>query len=457
MAKNLFIITHGCQMNVHDSMRMADVLALWGWQTTTDPEAADMVLINTCHIREKAEEKLFSALGRWAAVKKARRRRGEKLLLAVAGCVAQAEGDAIVSRQPAVDIVVGTGAYHKIAEMAAAAAAKRAVLDLDFPAVPKFDMLPQPRTSDLSAYLSVQEGCDKFCAFCVVPYTRGSEYSRPLAQVLEEARCLLRQGVREITLLGQNVNAYHGDCGKDNCSLGALIFKLAELEGLKRIRYTTSHPRDMHDELYRAHAEVPQLMPFLHLPPQSGSDRILKAMNRRHTADEYRRIVNKLFACRADMALSGDFIVAFPGESEADFGETLRLAEELPFAHSYSFIYSPRPGTPAASLPMAVDAETAKRRLAELQAVLSEKRRRFNRSFVGSPLSVLIEAAGERGSFGKTPYMQRVRLDERLERGVEVETMITACGGAHLSGELAGGKNERRYSGGDFGDGANIV
>lgn len=424
MAKNLFIITHGCQMNVYDSRRMADVLSPWGWRLTENKDEAEMVLINTCHIREKAEEKLFSDLGRWAEVKRAKAERGEKMILAVAGCVAQAQGDEIIRRQSAVDLVVGTGSYHKIAQMAAAAATKRAIVELDFPPIPKFDHLPRPQTEDVSAYLSVQEGCDKFCTFCVVPYTRGGEYSRPLAQVLDEARSMLANGVRELTLLGQNVNAYHGEGEKGGCSLGGLIFRLAELDGLKRIRYTTSHPKDMHEELYRAHAEVPQLMPFLHLPPQSGSDKILKAMNRRHTADDYRRVIDNLFTAREDMALGGDFIVAFPNESDADFAATLRLAEELPFAHSYSFIYSPRPGTPAALMPQ-VETEVGKRRLGELQTLMGEKRRRFNRNFIGKSLSVLVEAADGETSFGKSPYMQRVRLNHRHKKGDEVAAAIT--------------------------------
>ena len=432
-------------MNFYDSARIKDVLAPFGWKLTEDTQKADMVLINTCHIREKAEEKLFSELGRWAMVKRHR----PQLILAVAGCVAQAQGDEIIRRQPMVDLVVGTGSYHRIAQMVAAAeqamptaptqaptqtqttqnepshqhnsgqgsnkpkwgnqlkSSNKLNIDLEFPAIPKFDSLPQPQTSEVSAYLSIQEGCDKFCTFCVVPYTRGAEYSRPVAQVLTEAKSLLAQGVCEITLLGQNVNAYHGADGKKSCSLGQLIFKLAELDGIKRIRYTTSHPKDMHPELYQAHKEVPQLMPFIHLPPQSGSDKILRAMNRKHTSDAYRKIIGKLMETRQDLALGGDFIVAFPEESEQDFRQTLKLAEELPFAHSYSFIYSPRSGTPAAVMKGQIAPSVAKQRLHRLQEVLSEKRRKFNQSFVGKPVEVLVET--ENGE-GKTPYMQRVKL-----------------------------------------------
>ncbi len=416
-------------MNVYDSGRMADVLAPEGWRITQKPNEADMVLINTCHIREKAEEKLFSELGRWAAVKKSRREKDKKLLLAVAGCVAQAEGDAIIDRQSAVDIVVGPGSYHRLAELAKRAetkTAETATVALDFPPIPKFDHLPKPQSRGVSAYLSVQEGCDKFCSFCVVPYTRGAEYSRPLPQVLEEARHLVARGAKEITLLGQNVNAYHGEWGRGSCDLGTLIFKLAELDGLKRIRYTTSHPRDMHDQLYRAHGEVPQLMPFLHLPPQSGSDRILALMNRRHTVDDYRRIAHRLFEHRPDIALSGDFIVAFPGEEEDDFEKTMELAEELPFAHSYSFIYSPRPGTPAAAMEGAIPEPIAKERLARLQTLLARKRREFNLSFVNSCLPVLVEENHEtNGALGKTPYRQRVRLGHSPAAGNEVKVSLT--------------------------------
>jgi len=432
MQKKLFIRTYGCQMNFYDSGRIKDVLSPFGWKLTNQPNEANMVVINTCHIREKAEEKLFSELGRWAQQKQKR----PNLILAVTGCVAQAQGDEIIRRQPMVDLVVGTGSYHKIAKMVAVAQERLARqtfprtlpktlnVDLELPTISKFDYLPKPQVSDVSAYLSVQEGCDKFCTFCVVPYTRGAEYSRPVSKVLAEAKALISQGVKEITLLGQNVNAYHGlDENHKTCSLGRLIFRLAELDGIKRIRYTTSHPKDMHPELYEAHSKVPQLMPFVHLPPQSGSNKILKAMNRRHTAAAYRNIIDKLMETRADLSLSGDFIVGFPTETEQDFNQTLKLARELPFAHSYSFIYSARAGTPAAVMEEQISPPVAKRRLCQLQEILSEKRRKFNDDFVGKSVRVLVE--NDNGD-GKTPYMQRVKLNGSIAKNITKGSEVTA-------------------------------
>ncbi len=358
--KRVFIRTYGCQMNVYDSDRMADVLRPLGYTLSSSPEQADLVVLNTCHIRERASEKVYSELGRMRDIKTGRRAIGGDLTIAVAGCVAQAEGEEIVRRQPAVDIVVGPQAYHRLPQLLAEVERKAAlrhagkrlpgagVLDTDFPAESKFDHLPAPQGVRAgSAFLSIQEGCDKFCTFCVVPYTRGAEYSRPVAAVLAEARQLVEAGAIEITLLGQNVNAYHGEAADGaTWSLARLIRALAEIEGVARIRYTTSHPRDMDEELIVAHGEVPQLMPYLHLPVQSGSDRILEAMNRRHGRDLFRRVVDRLREVRPDLALSTDFIVGFPGESDADFDDTMRLVSEVGFASAFSFKYSRRPGTP---------------------------------------------------------------------------------------------------------------
>src|SRR5690242_14943584 len=349
MQKRLFIKTYGCQMNVYDSARMTDVMAPLGYMPAASAEGADLVILNTCHIREKAAEKVFSELGGIRRLKRARERQGGRMLVAVAGCVAQAEGEEIRRRAPFVDIVFGPQAYHRLPEMVTRALANAAggVLDTSFPAEPKFDYLPESLAAPgTSAFLTVQEGCDKFCSFCVVPYTRGAEYSRPAEDVVREARRLVERGARELTLLGQNVNAYHGIAG----GLGALARRLAEIPGLARIRYTTSHPRDVDDGLIAAHAEVPKLMPSLHLPVQSGSDRILAAMNRKHRADDYRRLIDRLRTARPDLALSSDFIVGFPGESEADFEATLGLVRDIGYAQAFSFKYSPRAGTPAAAL-----------------------------------------------------------------------------------------------------------
>ncbi len=413
MTKKLFIKTYGCQMNVYDSARMADVLAPLGYAPTAAPDDADMVILNTCHIREKATEKVFSELGRLKPLKARKEKRGGQFLLAVAGCVAQAEGEEILARAPHVDIVLGPQTYHRLPEMVARVAREgAAVLDTEFPAEPKFDFLPEPaHESAVSAFLSIQEGCDKFCTFCVVPYTRGAEFSRPADDVLAEARRLVSRGAREITLLGQNVNAYHG-AASDGASwgLGQLIRALAEIEGVARIRYTTSHPLDMDESLVAAHRDVPQLMPFLHLPVQSGSDRVLKAMNRRYRADDYRRAVDRLRAARADIALSSDFIVGFPGETEASFEETLTLVREIGFVQAFSFKYSRRPGTPAAVLPEQVPEEVKAARLERLQTLLSEQQRRFGAGMVDKTVPVLFEKPGrhEGQLAGRTPYLQPV-------------------------------------------------
>src|SRR5882762_8664746 len=364
--KRVFIRTYGCQMNVYDSDRMADVLRPLGYALADTPEQADLVVLNTCHIREHASEKVYSELGRLRATKLLRQSAGADLTIAVAGCVAQAEGAEIVRRQPAVDIVVGPQAYYRLPELLAQVTRKAAerrdgfvrrpgagVLDTEFPAESKFDHLPPPGIVRAgSAFLSIQEGCDKFCTFCVVPYTRGTEYSRPVAAVLQEARTLVAAGALEITLLGQNVNAYHGEASDGaTWTLGRLIRSVAEIPGVERIRYMTSHPRDMDDDLIAAHGDVPQLMPYLHLPVQSGSDRVLEAMNRGHDRDLYYRLIDRLRSVRPDLALSSDFIVGFPGESDADFDDTMRLVADVGFASAYTFMYSRRPGTPGAALP----------------------------------------------------------------------------------------------------------
>jgi len=441
LTKKLFIKTWGCQMNVYDSARMADVLAPLGYQPVDEPDGADMVILNPCHIREKAAEKVFSELGRLRQMKdrKAEAEDG-RMILAVAGCVAQAEGEEIVARAPFVDMVFGPQTYHTLPEMVAKASrAAGSVLNTDFPAESKFDFLPEEAGSQgVSAFLAVQEGCDKFCTFCVVPYTRGAEFSRPADQILAEAKRLVAGGTREINLLGQNVNAWHGD-GPDGTTwgLGRLIRQLAEIDGLERIRYTTSHPRDMADDLIRAHAEVPQLMPYLHLPVQAGSDRILAAMNRKHTADDYRRLVDRLRTAKPDLAMSGDFIVGFPGESDADFAATLKLVTEIGYAQAYSFKYSPRPGTPASVDGAQVPEEVKESRLAALHQLLNAQQVAFNHSFIGRSVPVLFDRVGRRDGqlLGRSPWMQSVHAEanERL-LGRIIEVRVDAA----LANSLAG-------------------
>ncbi|MCI3135547.1 tRNA (N6-isopentenyl adenosine(37)-C2)-methylthiotransferase MiaB [Phenylobacterium aquaticum] len=406
--KRLYIKTYGCQMNVYDSERMADVLAPLGYDVTDTPEGADLVVLNTCHIREKATEKVYSELGKIRELRDAKAEAGDGVMtIAVAGCVAQAEGAEIMRRQPAVDLVVGPQAYHQLPELIARAhRAKGERLAADFAAHDKFDALPAARNpGGVTAFLTVQEGCDKFCTFCVVPYTRGAEWSRPVDQILAEARGLADQGVREVTLLGQNVNAYSGEGG-----LAGLVRRLAEIPGLDRIRYTTSHPRDMDEALIAAHAELPELMPYLHLPVQSGSDKILKAMNRAHTADSYLKLIETIRAARPDIALSGDFIVGFPGERDADFEATLQLVREVGYASAFSFKYSRRPGTPAAAMPGQVAEAVKDERLARLNALLDEQQVAFNQSQVGRVLPVLFEKPGRHPGqlSGRSPYLQAV-------------------------------------------------
>jgi tRNA-2-methylthio-N6-dimethylallyladenosine synthase len=441
--KRVFIATYGCQMNVYDSARMAEVLTPLGYERASAAEDADLVILNTCHIREKASEKVFSELGRIRALKACRARRGAPMMIAVAGCVAQAEGEEIRRRAPFVDLVFGPQAYHRLPQMVAEAARSdgSGIVDTSFPEIPKFDRLPTERPGQgPAAFLTVQEGCDKFCTFCVVPYTRGAEYSRPAAQVLDEARGLVANGAREITLLGQNVNAYHG-LGPDGeeWGLGRLIRALAAIPGLDRIRYTTSHPRDVDAALVAAHREVPQLMPFLHLPVQSGSDRVLAAMNRRHTADDYRRTVERLRAARPDLALSTDLIVGFPGETEGDFAATLDLVRDTGFAQAFSFKYSPRPGTPAADAPQLSD-NLKSERLAVLQALLARQQIAFNEGCVGRALPVLLEKPGRRTGqlVGRSPYLQSVHLEAAGEEiGDIVPVLIAAAGQNSLSGVVA--------------------
>jgi tRNA-2-methylthio-N6-dimethylallyladenosine synthase len=436
--KRLFIKTYGCQMNVYDSERMADVLAPLGYGMTDDAASADLVVLNTCHIREKATEKVYSELGYIKAMKLERRAQGQDMVIAVAGCVAQAEGVEIMHRQPAVDLVVGPQAYHQLPELIARAhRAKGERLSADFAADEKFDALPVARNpSGVTAFLTVQEGCDKFCTFCVVPYTRGAEWSRPADTILAEARSLADQGVREVTLLGQNVNAYGGDGG-----LAGLVRRLAEIPGLDRIRYTTSHPADMDEALIRAHAELPQLMPYLHLPVQAGSDRILKAMNRAHTADSYLRLVERVRASRPDIAMSGDFIVGFPGEREADFEATLSLVREVGYATAFSFKYSRRPGTPAAAQPGQVAEPVKEERLARLNALLDEQQKAFNAAQVGKVLPVLFERAGRHPGqlSGRSPYLQAVHCDGPAELiGQIAPVRIGSAAKMSLAGTLVG-------------------
>jgi tRNA-2-methylthio-N6-dimethylallyladenosine synthase len=440
--KKLFVKTYGCRMNVYDSARMADLLAPLGYVPTQGPEDADMVILNTCHIREKAAEKVYSELGRLKKLKDRRAQSGGAMTIAVAGCVAQAEGAEILARQSAVDLVVGPQSYHRLPELIAKLARNGGpALETDFPAKAKFDFLPEQNCgAGPAAFLSVQEGCDKFCTFCVVPYTRGSEYSRPAASVLAEAEGLVAKGAREITLLGQNVNAYRG-AGPDGETwpLARLITALAQMEGLQRLRYTTSHPRDMSDDLITAHRDVAALMPHLHLPVQSGSDRVLRAMNRQHSASDYLRTVERIRWARPDIALSSDFIVGFPGETDADFEETLSLVRLVGFAQSFSFKYSARPGTPAAARKQVPD-DVKDARLQALQALLGAQQDEFNAACAGRVLSVLFEKPGrkEGQGVGRTPYLQPVHVDGAASLiGQTADVRIEAVHANSLKGTLA--------------------
>jgi tRNA-2-methylthio-N6-dimethylallyladenosine synthase len=435
--KRLYIKTYGCQMNVYDSERMADVLAPLGYGLTDEPAGADLVVLNTCHIREKATEKVYSELGQIRRLKRARAAEGGAMLVAVAGCVAQAEGAEIQRRAPSVDLVVGPQSYHRLPELIALAhRAAGEALATDFAPQEKFDALPTARAlSGVTAFLTVQEGCDKFCSFCVVPYTRGAEYSRPAGAIEAEARALAGRGVREVTLLGQNVNAY--DDGEGG-GLAALIRRLAKIPGLERIRYTTSHPRDMDDALIAAHGEIDVLAPYLHLPAQAGSDRILRAMNRGHTAEHYQRLTERIRAARPDIALSGDFIVGFPGERDADFEATLQLVREVGYAGAFSFKYSRRPGTPAAAMPGQVPDEVKAERLSRLQALLADQQAAFNGAQVGRTLPVLFEKTGRREGqiAGRSPYLQAVHCEGEVQLiGQIAPVRIVAAGRNSLAGE----------------------
>jgi tRNA-2-methylthio-N6-dimethylallyladenosine synthase len=439
LSKKLFIRTYGCQMNVYDSARMADVLAPLGYAPAQAPEDADLVIINTCHIREKASEKVYSELGRLREVKHER----PGTLIAVAGCTAQAEGAEIVRRMPFVDVVVGPQAYHRLPELVARATrAGGAALDTDFPVESKFDHLPQVATpAGPSAFLTIQEGCDKFCTFCVVPYTRGAEFSRPAADIEREARALVAGGAREITLLGQNVNAWHG-AGEDGAAigLGALARRLARIEGLARLRYTTSHPRDVDDELVAAHGEEPKLMPYLHLPVQSGADRVLEAMNRGHRAEDYLRIVERLRRARPDLALSSDFIVGFPGETEAEFEATLDLVRAVRFAGAFSFKFSARPGTPAAALDGQLPEAVKDDRLQRLQALLRAQAEAFNQGVLGMVVPVLVEKPGRHQGqvVGRSPWLQSVHLHAPgAAIGETIDVRLLRLGPNSIAGEAA--------------------
>jgi tRNA-2-methylthio-N6-dimethylallyladenosine synthase len=425
--KSFHVKSFGCQMNVYDGDRMAELLEAEGLSAAADADAADLVVLNTCHIREKAAEKVYSDIGRLV-----RRPGGRAPMIAVAGCVAQAEGAEIPRRAPGVDIVVGPQAYHNLPALVREAAAGRRALDTDMPALSKFGALPARRRQGPSAFLTVQEGCDKFCTYCVVPYTRGAEISRPFAAIVDEARALVDAGAREITLLGQNVNAW----AEDGRGLEDLIRALDAVPGLARIRYTTSHPNDMTEGLIRAHAEVEKLMPYLHLPVQAGSDRVLKAMNRSHTADSYLRILERVRAARPDIAISGDFIVGFPGETEAEFEETLAIVEAVEYAQAFSFKYSPRPGTPAAEMDGQVPLAVMDERLQRLQALLNAQQLAFNQARVGRRCQILIERPGRKPGqmIGKSPWLQSVHLETDAKSGDLVEVELLSAGPNSLAG-----------------------
>nr|WP_274630495.1 tRNA (N6-isopentenyl adenosine(37)-C2)-methylthiotransferase MiaB [Mesorhizobium shangrilense] len=431
-------------MNVYDSQRMGDALAADGYVPTDAIEEADLVLLNTCHIREKAAEKVYSELGRIRKLKSERAQAGLETVIGVAGCVAQAEGQEIIRRSPVVDLVIGPQTYHRLPDAVRRVRSGEKVVETDYAIEDKFEHLPQPRKAEVikrgvTAFLTVQEGCDKFCTFCVVPYTRGSEVSRPVAQIIAEAEKLADAGVREVTLLGQNVNAWHGE-GPDGkeWGLGRLLFRLAEVPGIARLRYTTSHPRDMDDALIEAHRDLPMLMPYLHLPVQSGSDRILKAMNRRHTAADYLKLIDRIRAVRADIAMSGDFIVGFPGETDADFEATLEIVRQVRYAQAFSFKYSQRPGTPGADMGGQVDEKVKDERLQRLQALLAEHQREFTVQMIGKEIELLIEKPGRQPGqkVGRSPWLQPVIVDETAgEIGDIIQVRIMKAGVNSLHAE----------------------
>jgi tRNA-2-methylthio-N6-dimethylallyladenosine synthase len=445
-SRKVFIKTYGCQMNVYDSGRMSDALASDGYVPTDEMADADLILLNTCHIREKAADKVYSALGRLRDMKKARAAEGRELMIGVTGCVAQAEGEEIIRRAPSVDVVLGPQTYHRLPEALRRARGGKSVVDTEYAVEDKFEHLPATETSRIrargvTAFLTVQEGCDKFCTFCVVPYTRGSEVSRPVQQIIDEAQRLADGGVREVTLLGQNVNAWRAE-GPDGreWSLGDLLYRLAEIPGLARLRYTTSHPRDMDDRLIEAHRDLRALMPYLHLPVQAGSDRILKAMNRRHTGAEYLRLIDRIRAVRPDIAMSGDFIVGFPGETDADFADTLRLVEQVNYAQAYSFKYSTRPGTPGADLLDQVPEEVKAERLERLQALLLKQQAEFAKSCVGKVIDLLLEKPGRMPGqvIGRSPWLQSVNVDAKTSQiGDIIQVRIIGTGPNSLFAEPA--------------------
>ena len=426
--KTFRVKSFGCQMNAYDGERMAELLGADGMLAAADGEDADLVVLNTCHIREKAAEKAYSDIGRL------RREDGSRPMIALAGCVAQAEGEEAMARSRMIDLVVGPQAYHRLPQLVAAAAGGKRPVDTDMPAISKFGALPARRKTGPSAFLTIQEGCDKFCTYCVVPYTRGGEISRPFAEIDAEARALVDGGAREITLLGQNVNAWAGECG----GLDGLIRALARIDGLERIRYTTSHPADMTDALIAAHGEVEKLMPYLHLPVQSGSDRILKAMNRSHTAESYLRTIEKARAARPDIAISGDFIVGFPGESDEDFTQSLAIVDAVGYASAYSFKYSARPGTPAAVMEGAVDSQLMNARLQQLQERIADHSLAFNRASVGRDTRILLDRQGRRPGqmIGKSPWLQSVHIDTDAPIGTMLDVTLTSAGPNSLGGAL---------------------
>jgi tRNA-2-methylthio-N6-dimethylallyladenosine synthase len=445
-ARKVHVKSFGCQMNVYDSHRMADTLAPAGYNETTSPEDADLVILNTCHIREKAAEKVYSEIGRIREMKEVAARDGRRMLIAVAGCVAQAEGREIIRRAGAVDLVVGSQNYHRLPEMVARAQRGEKVIDTDFPVEDKFEALAAPKRDaiakrGISAFVTVQEGCDKFCTFCVVPYTRGAEVSRPVEKIVAEVERLADGGVREVTLIGQNVNAYHGpEPDGAASSLGRLLRRLAEVRGILRLRYTTSHPRDMDDDLVAAHRELPKLMPSVHLPVQSGSDRILAAMNRKHTRKDYLDVIARLRASRTDLAFTSDFIVGFPGETESDFRNTLALVDEVGYAGAFSFIYSPRPGTPAAEMEEQLPADVKSERLQRLQSAITRNQRRFNAGFAGRTVDVLLEKPGKLPGqlVGRSPYLQAVQVMAPVDSiGSVHRVTIDEVGSNSLFGSLA--------------------
>ncbi len=453
--RKVHIKSFGCQMNVYDSHRMADTLAPEGFAETARPEDADLVILNTCHIREKAVEKVYSEIGRIREMKEAAQRDGRSMMIAVAGCVAQAEGKEIIRRAGTVDLVVGSQNYHRLPEMISRARRGDKAVDTEFPVEDKFEALAEPKREaiakrGISAFVTVQEGCDKFCTFCVVPYTRGVEISRSMEKIVAEVERLAGAGVREVTLIGQNVNSYHGlDSDGTTSSLGKLLRRLSRVPGILRLRYTTSHPREMDDDLIVAHAELPTLMPYVHLPVQSGSDSILQAMNRKHTRRDYLQVIDRLRAARNDLAFTSDFIVGFPGETEADFCETLSLIDDVGFAGAYSFMYSARPGTPAADMDDQVPQEEKAERLQRLQSVITRHHRAFNAGFAGRTIDVLLEKPGRlpRQLVGRSPYLQAVQVmaPAKLIGSVRHVT-VTEVGSNSLFAALADENDARAFA-----------